>query len=109
MGGTRIMVGVMRCQLFFRSAREPRTWKDTENRDANIPMWRNPHLVLDYANFWSRNDVFVPYTIPALTAESVAKYQQGLASSVKHIEAMRTRERAKQIISSLQARFGWCG
>jgi hypothetical protein len=101
--GSRLMVGVMRCQLFFRSAREPRSWRDTDNRVANIPMWRNPLLVLDYATFWSRRDIFVPYSVPALTADCIAKYEQGLAASVNRIEGMRTVQRAKQIITSLQA------
>jgi hypothetical protein len=71
-------------------------------RDANIPMWRDPDLVLDYAGFWSRRDLFAPYVIPAIPAENVAKYELGLSSSAKRIEGNRSRERAEQILRNLK-------
>jgi hypothetical protein len=71
-------------------------------RDANIPMWKNPDLILDYASFWSRRDLFHTYTIPALPAESIAKYELGLSSCAKRIEGNRSREAAQRIIQNLQ-------
>jgi hypothetical protein len=71
-------------------------------RDANIAMWRDPDLTLDYASFWSRRDLFHPYKIPALPAESIAKYELGISSSAKRILGNRSRERAEQILHNLQ-------
>jgi hypothetical protein len=65
-------------------------------------MWRDPNLVLDYASFWSRRDLFEPYVIPAVPAENIAKYELGLSSSTKRIEGNRSRERALQIFHNLQ-------
>jgi hypothetical protein len=72
------------------------------SRDANIPMWKDPDLVLDYASFWSRRDLFQAYVIPAVPAENIAKYELGLSSSAKRIEGNRSRERAQQIFHNLQ-------
>jgi hypothetical protein len=48
-----------------------------QNEDANIPLWKNENLVLGYNSFWAKKDVFKPYKVPALTADSIQNYEKG--------------------------------
>ena len=41
------------------------------NRDEDIKIWKNPLLILDYNNFWSRNELFHPYVVKAASAETI--------------------------------------
>jgi hypothetical protein len=69
-------------------------------RDANIPMWKDPDLVLDYRNFWSQTHLFCPYVVPRVSDDSIAQYELGLSSCIERIEGNRPRHVAEQIISN---------
>jgi hypothetical protein len=70
--------------------------------DENIPMWKNPDLVLDYQQFWSRNHLFAAYVVPKVPDESIRQYEHGLQSCAPRIEGNRPRQVAERIIQNNQ-------
>jgi hypothetical protein len=70
--------------------------------DENIPIWKNPDLVLDYANFWSQNHLFQPYKIPQVPEDSIRQYEHGLRACSPRIEGNRPRLVAAEIIANNQ-------
>jgi hypothetical protein len=77
-------------------------WIDTQGRDRNIPMWKDPNLILDYENFWSQNELLKDYVVPKVVETSIAQYEKGLEVCIPRIEGCRTRQRAKEIIGALK-------
>jgi hypothetical protein len=71
-------------------------------RKENIPIWKNPDLVLDYHNFWSQNHLFAPYLVPQVSDDTIKQYEHGLRSCSPRIEGNRPRHVAAGIIANNQ-------
>jgi hypothetical protein len=64
-------------------------------------MWKDPALLLDYKNFWSKDTLFQPYVVPAASPQSIRNHEICLASSAIRIERERSPDRAREILDSL--------
>lgn len=98
--GRAVMVGVLQCQVNYRSGLK--SWHDTlGEEDAIIPLWKDPHLVLDYETFWSQKHLWRPYIAKAVSPEAVRNYEISLASCIPRIQLLQ-EERSEEIIANLQ-------
>ena len=58
----------------------------------DIPLFKDPLMVLDYASFWNRPDTFPAYVVEAQSTETIAKLQSGLDACSAKISRTRTAE-----------------
>ena len=60
------------------------------------------NLIFSFLLICIQTQLFADYVVPAVSEETVAKYELGLAAWTKRIEGCRTRERAARIIQNLK-------
>ena len=58
----------------------------------DIPLFKDPLMVLDYASFWNRPDTFPDYVFEAQSTETIAKLQSGLHACSAKISRATTAE-----------------
>lgn len=83
------------------SGNDNRRWHNTQDEDKDIPLWRDPHLLLDYETFWNQIGLFPPYRVPAASDEALRNMRQCVVSCTPRIYRERTEERAEEIIQAL--------
>ena len=84
-------------------------WHDTHGREnTDIPLWKDPALVLNFDNFWQHQLQFVDYVVPSLTPDAISKYELGLSSCTRRIQNTRNPERAVEILETLQVSVCCC-
>lgn len=93
----------MRCQIKYLSGNDNKNWTDTRDLPNDIPLWKDPHLCLNYENFWSNTALFPPYQVPAASDETIRNLELCVASCTPRIQRERTAIRATEIIESLQS------
>ena len=102
-----------------RSGADSRHWHDTNGADADIPLWKDPMLVLNYEKFWSTaRESFAAYKVKAASEETIRNFSTCITSCSARIQRERDPERAAEILRNLgsvvdmlredrQYRFSW--
>jgi hypothetical protein len=64
-------------------------------------LWKDPLLLLDYKNFWSKDHLFKPYVVPPASETAIKNHEIGLASCAIRIDRERSADRAREIMDAL--------
>jgi hypothetical protein len=78
-------------------------WYNTSplKEDKDIHFWKDPSLLLDYDNFWRKDNLFQSYVVPAASPQNIRNHEICLASCSVRIERERSPDCAREILASL--------